>query len=422
MKTNSEKPRICIVLPNINYLPYSPYVLSTLPIIPYLEEEFDVTLAFRKVLETQGLDYNYLTILEPSKISDRENQNKDGYFTPTDYIKTWKYLKKLDNFAQKHAGDFDLVIEKEWPLLGAVSQAFSRYKVPTITIVEAEFKFKSYWQGNPIKQLVKKIASFGFQQLRPHVRKKWLQRANSIIVETQQMGDFLVEHGYANTDTPIYPISNGVNPSVFFPQERNLCRDKLGINKDSLIITYVGSLNRFIQEPGPIIEALGREKPKNVILHVVGDGSKRKELEDIAIKFDSTVIFHGRLQQKEAALYMGAANVCIAPYNKDLFSEGKFTCASLKVCEYLACGRPVLTIPCERMEHLLNGSSYGFLVENRVDEYRQFFRHLPSIDDFYKIEASILSDMHNSILRDKSIVLTWGDIAQMYKKAIAETL
>lgn len=236
------------------------------------------------------------------------------------------------------------------------------------------------------------------------------------------MKSFLQEKGYHSSNKSVYSIPNGVDPNIFFPQDRHLCRKKLGIDQSSLMLTYVGSLRGFIQDLEPIIEALGREKPKNVVLHLVGDGTNKDHLEALAEKFDAPVTCHGRLSQQEAARYIGAADICVAPYNKNLFPEEKFTCASLKVCEYLACGRPVLTIPCERMAHLLDGGKYGFLVENKVENYRDFFRNLSDKPKIHQLEKSLISDLENSVLRDKGIVLTWREVAQMYKQVILDNL
>ncbi|MGQ4649272.1 glycosyltransferase [Lyngbya aestuarii] len=417
MKATYKKPRICIALPGIHYLADTTYILNTRPLLPYFAEDFEVTLVVRKNLETPEPGANYLTILDPTKLSSKEADNQDPYFVPTDPFRAIKYLKVLDKFAQKHAQEFDLVIERQWSLVGAFSSAFSRYGVPSIFIAEAEF----YTQKCP-QERFKKILKFSLNQIIPHLRRRWIRQANSIIVETDQMKSFLTAHGYPISNKPVYSIPNGIDPNIFFPQDRYLCREKLGIEQDTIVFTYVGSLRGFIQEPGPIIEALGREQPKNVVLHMIGDGKYRRELEAIARKFNSSVIFHGRLSQQEAALYIGAANVCVAPYNKQLFPDELFTSASLKVCEYLACGRPVITIPCERMEYLLNGSDYGFFVENQVEDYRRFFRNLPSKEQINQVEKSLITDLSNSILKEKGIVLTWSEIAQMYKKVIRDNL
>ncbi|NES02577.1 MAG: glycosyltransferase family 4 protein, partial [Okeania sp. SIO2F4] len=160
----------------------------------------------------------------------------------------------------------------------------------------------------------------------------------------------------------------------------------------------------------------------NVFMHIIGDGKKQKELEKLAHESGAAVKFHGRLSQQEASLYMGAANICVAPYNQSLFSGGKFTSASLKVCEYLACGRLVISIPCERMESLLDGGKYGFFVENNRENYQEFFQKLPDIREILEKENNLIHDLNNSTLKNKEIVMTWKDIAEMYKIVIEENL
>lgn len=421
MKSIARKPRICIALPGVQYQPRSPYILSTVPMVPYLTKDFDVTLVYRKILdikEADHIDHKYLTLIDKTQMSEREKCNRCPYYVPNNYLSFWNYKRVIDQFAQKHAQDFDLIIEKEWPLLGLFASAFSRYQVPTVILIEAMYKYPKLQQPN----LLKRLAGIGLGQLRPHLRKRWSDRTDSIVVETEQMKSFLLNHGHIRPNQPIYPIPYGVDPHIFSARERHSCREQLGISQEALILTYVGSLNRFIQEPGPLIEALGREQPQGVVLYMVGDGSKREELEALARELAAPVIFTGRLPQKEAALYISAANLCVAPYNKYLYLQDQFTCASLKVPEYLSCGRAVLTIGCERMEHLLAGQKYGFLVKNQVDSYREFFRNLPSKEKLSKIERAIVKDIENSTLKEQKILLRWWDIAKMYKQVIEETL
>lgn len=421
MVTSSRKPRICLALPGIQYQPRSPYVLSTLPMVPYLEKDFDITLVYRKVLDTSEADHiehKYLTLVDPHTMSEREKLNTFSYCVPENYVALWKCRRQIQEFAARHARDFDLVFEKEWPILGAFSSAFGRYGVPTVILVEAMYKYPKA----PQMSLAKKAASIGFQRLRPYLRERWCDRVDSIVAETPEMKTFLQDYGYVKPTTPIYPIPYGVDPDTFAPRDRAQCRQELGIPQDAYVLTYVGSLNRFIQEPAPILEALGREKPANVVLHVVGDGSKREELEALARQSGASAVFHGRLAQKEAARYIGAADLTVAPYNKYLYMADQFTCASLKVPEYLSCGRPVLSIPCDRMETLLGGGQYGFLVGNDVEAYQQFFRNLPSRETLHHMADQILRDIDNGTLKDRQILLRWWDIADLYKQVFLETL
>lgn len=421
MNTNSRKLTICIALPGINYVPSSPYILSTLPMISYLEKYFNVFLVYRKVLchsQFDHLNHKYLTLIKPDQMSEKEKKNQHSYFTPNHYASLVKYKRMINQFARENADKFDLVIEKEWPFLGAFSSAFSRYKVPTIILIEAMYKYRAIYETN----YAKRCLSLGLKKFRPYLRQQWCQTVNSVVVETEQMKSVLLERNYFKTNKPIYPVSYGIDPDIFYPRDRNFCRQQLNINQELFVLTYVGSLNRFIQEPGPIIEALGLEQPHNTVLYMVGDGSKRQELENIAKHFKAKVVFVGRLPQKEAALYIGAANLCIAPYNKHLYWGNKFTCASLKVPEYLACGRPVLTIPCERMNFLLGHQKYGFLINNNLDSYREFFKKGTIFETVSLKENALTRDRKNGTLKDQRIVLTWQETAEIYKQIIEETL
>lgn len=411
------KPRICIALPGTHYASHVPHVLMTQPLISYLMQDYHVTLVFRKMLEVPNIDCRYLTILDEANFSDKERRNRNVYYMPDNLFRVWKYNRLLQQFADKHAHEFDLVIERQWLLVGALTSAFSRYRVPTMANLEAEF-----YTTSSSDQILKQVWNQFFQFLLPKLRRQWLNQVNGVIVETDQMTDFLRDSGYVSLNKPIAAIPMGINPDIFYPQNRDRCRETLNIAPNAIMLTYAGSLNRFIQEPGAMIEALGKECPPGVVLHILGDGSKRKELEDIAQTLNAPVVFHGRVPQETAALYIGAANLCIAPYNKHLYPDNKFTSASLKVCEYLASGRLVLTIACERMDYLLDQGRYGFYVDNEVNAYRSFFRNLPTFEELAQMERVLLEDLRHDRLRAKGIVLTWYDIANQFKQVINATL
>ena len=421
LKTTSLKPRVCLALPGIQYTPQSPYVRSTLPMVPYLEKDFDIVLAYRKIINLHSPDHihhKFLTILDSERISKREKRNTHPYFQPQHYPALWKYQNEIKHFAKQHASEFDLVFEKEWPWLGAFVREFSELGVPTSMLIEAMYK------RPPSTKLgiSKKIASLGLQSLRTHKRAEWSRKADSLVVETDEMKSVVLDYQFSSPTQPIYPIPYGVDAEVFKLRDRRECREKLSIPAEKVVLSYVGSLNRFIQEPGPVIIALGKVKPKDVVFHIIGDGSKRQELEDLAQKYDAPVIFHGRLPQSEAALYISAANLCVAPYNKHLYLGDRFTCASLKVPEYLSCGRLILSIPCERMEKLSDQQNYGYLVSNRTEDYINFFENFPDSEELKHKEEKLICDLQEGILKEKKIVLRWWDIANMYKQVFEKTL
>lgn len=417
-----QKPRVCIALPGINYLHDTTYVLNTLPIVNALQEEFDVTLVFRAIASLDSPPYPYLTILPTNHPAAPSRPSSEAYFSPASPLKAIRYLQAINAFAQAHATDFDLVIERQWVLVGAVAHAFGRYGVPTISIHEAEFYTTTTTQLSWLRQFRSKFSRQFFSLMLPRLRQRWMTHTRRLIVETDQMKPFLLKQEHGAAALPIDAIPNGIDPHIFYPRDRQFCRDQLGIAADAFVMVYVGSLNRFIQEPGPVIEALGRVQPSKAVLHVVGDGNKRGQLKAIASQHNAPVKFHGKLPQDRAALYIGAANLCLAPYNKSLFPNQVFTSASLKVCEYLACGRLVVTIPCDRMTHLLQAGRYGFYVENETAAYCEFLASLPSLETLTGMEENLFDALQSGQLAKQEIVMTWADIAQRYRSIIRETL
>ncbi|MGJ3249971.1 MAG: glycosyltransferase family 4 protein [Elainellaceae cyanobacterium] len=418
MVFKKQRPRVCIALPGINYRPDATLMVSNIePLLPYLEQDFDITLVFRKTVTPPTFDWRYLTILDESQLSAKERHWTEPYFMPMNIFSAWKFSQLLNIFAQRHTSAFDVVIERQWSLVGAFSNAFERHGVPSLFVLEAEFYNRSK-QPNLFKGLMKAT----LDRILPTLRRHWITSASGVILETDHMKSYLLEQRLPIADKSVCSIPNGIDPTIFFPRDQQTCRDQLGISPQQTILTYVGSLRRFIQEPGPLIKALGTVGSENVELHVIGDGTKRHELEAIAQKYSAPVIFHGRLSQKQAALYIGASDLCVAPYNKSLFQGGVFTSASLKVCEYLACARPVLSIPCDRMQHLLDGGAYGFMVENQTENYANFFKQLPSRAALAVMANQLSEDLEHSVLAEKNIVLTWQDIAGMYKEMIWKAL
>ncbi|MGJ3250097.1 MAG: glycosyltransferase family 4 protein [Elainellaceae cyanobacterium] len=420
MNSNSRKPKICLALPGINYVPDTTYVLNTIPIVNALKDEFDITLVFRSILKADvPPEHSYLTILLSN--STESTSSESVYFSPTNPFKAFSYLNQLEKFAHDHARQFDLIIERQWILVGSLASAFSRRGVPAISIHEAEFYTAKRVSLRSWKHWRTELNTTIMATILPHLRQRWINQTHSLIVETEQMKQFLLKHQRIKPDVNIYAIPNGVDPTIFYPRDRPACRQQLGIAPDAFVLVYVGSLNRFIQEPAPLIQALGQIHHPNIVLHILGDGMKRRELKRFARHYSSPTIFHGKVSQDQAALYIGAANLCVAPYNKSLFPEHQFTSASLKVCEYLACGRLVMTIPCDRMNHLLDHGCYGFLVENQTESYIQLLQHLPDLGTLTEMETTLIQNLNTGKLANQHIVLSWDHISEFYKQAIRET-
>jgi 7-keto-8-aminopelargonate synthetase-like enzyme len=108
----------------------------------------------------------------------------------------------------------------------------------------------------------------------------------------------------------------------------------IGKNEDTVKIVYVGSLEKSY-DLTTVIKAVS--KCEKVQLIVIGDGSRRKELEDLALETNANCIFLGYLPYSEMITKISECNVAVNPIHKG--SAGSII---NKVGDYAMAGLPVI--------------------------------------------------------------------------------
>jgi glycosyltransferase involved in cell wall biosynthesis len=414
--------RICVALPGINHVPQSPYVLSTLPVVRQLRQHADVVVVYRGVSDPTGLDGPFLTI-------DGQRDGASGadpYHHPANHVRYALSRRDVERFVRHRLGPVDLVCEKEWSELGMFSAAARRRGVPTVHLAEAVYDYDAKRtakarSGSPAAGALRAAAGIGYRSARTSRRRRWSRRAAALITETPELSRVLAERGFTRRGQLVEAVPYGVDERVFRPTDRLEARRALGLAPEALLIVFVGSLNRFIQEPGPLVEAMRHARP-GAELHLVGDGGARGELEMLAAASGDRVTFHGRQPQARAAQFMAAADLCAAPYDTTVFAGGEFTCASLKIPEYLATGRPVVSTDTSVTRRLLQDGCYGYLLPNDVASLARFVADPPSISDLREKERRLAADKATGLVAERGIVLTWAQVADRYLGVIDRVL
>lgn len=145
-----------------------------------------------------------------------------------------------------------------------------------------------------------------------------------------------------------FVIPNGVNVAFF----RNKCnelsrreiRKKFGIEENTILIGYVGALEKWI-DFAPVLSAIKILcNSSNFKLMVVGGGSKLKTLMNLVsnLGLRKCVTFTGTVRYKDIPKYIYAFDIGIAPFKVNEITD---TIIPIKLLEYLACGRPVIITP-----------------------------------------------------------------------------
>lgn len=156
-------------------------------------------------------------------------------------------------------------------------------------------------------------------------------------------------------------IPNGVDIENF----KNIknAKEKLGL--DGFIIGYVGVLREWVNFE-PIFKALTYLKDDIKFL-IVGSEGRLIENKLLAKKYglDNRVIFTGMIKYSKIPLYISAMNICLIPFRINEISENALP---LKLFEYMACEKPVISTPISPIKNILNENVLYATNENEYKE------------------------------------------------------
>ena len=359
---------LCYVAPGHALLSTAGSTRNMLSLVEALSQWADVTLAFRTLLEPiEPGKFNVITI-EPQAAHTAQPQD-DVALRGLNPLTHLSYLQQLQHFARQWAGTYDLVFEKGWRLSGFLLAAFRRHGVPGV-LIENDVRCWSEQRYHPrtfAKYLAHSTAQFlaGF----------YSRRASLVIAETDELKTVLIEQrGLLPQQVEV--VGLGVDHTLFYPRPQEAARARLGIRPEPTVLLYVGGMDTY-HDLTPLLEALAQVRLVSVELHLVGDGRQRPVYEAQAQRASIPVHFHGQVPHAAVPEFIAAADVCLAPYHTAAFYHGQVTFSTLKIPEYMACGRPVISIPSGSLQRLIAHRESGFLFPNDVLSWRSFLRTLP---------------------------------------------
>jgi len=149
-------------------------------------------------------------------------------------------------------------------------------------------------------------------------------------------------------------IGNGVNTKKFHPiQDKVLLmnfKKKLGIAHKDIVIIFVGNL-----APWQGVESIIQVAPfllkemENIRFLIIGDGILKDEFKKKvnALGILAHFIFTGMIDYEQIPLYINIADVCVLP--KRRLKSGY---SPLKLYEYMACGKPIVSSRVEGLEFI----------------------------------------------------------------------
>lgn len=176
-------------------------------------------------------------------------------------------------------------------------------------------------------------------------RKELFGQAKAIITQTETLKKMIEKL----TNKPIYVIPNGVDTQKFRPDvycedlKKNLDLD------DKIVVTFVGSFKSWHGvDQIPIISK--RLKSKNIIFLLIGSGELFKQIER---KKTDNMLLLGSKPHDEIPRYLALSDILIAPFNYEYFRDYGFWWNPVKIFEYMASGKPIVSYDFEEVRKIV---------------------------------------------------------------------
>jgi glycosyltransferase involved in cell wall biosynthesis len=367
--TGRKRLSICYAAPGSNLVPTAGPTRNVLNLADALSEWADVTVAFRRIQTPPSSPRFRAVAIEPQAPQTRafKDDNAVRGLHPLDHL---TYCRTLWSFAARNARNVDVVLEKGWRLSGYLGAAFHRYGVPGI-LIENDVRL---WTERVTS--VPSAARYSLHVLAELVSRVSCRQLPFVIAETEELKALLVgRRGIPAAQVEV--VGLGVDHQLFRPMDQSQVRAGHGIAPDTTVLLYVGAMDEY-HDLEPVIEALERVRPVSVELHVVGEGEYRARCEAQARTAGIPARFHGYIPHAQVPEYIAAADLCLAPYRTRAFFDGGLVFSTLKVPEYMACGRPVVSVPGGPIARLIEDGVSGFILPNDVSSWAAFLSALPA--------------------------------------------
>jgi glycosyltransferase involved in cell wall biosynthesis len=166
-----------------------------------------------------------------------------------------------------------------------------------------------------------------------------LRQVDLVVVLTDGLRDHVIaEYGLPPDRVKVIP--SGTDTDLFGPADRAECRRRLGLPADADLIGFIGSFYRYqgLDILIDVLPSVQKRRPQARLLFV-GDGEERDPLRIRAERLGlaKSIIWQGRVPYQDVPNWIGAMDVCVAPFRAD-----RGETSPVKLFDALSCGRPVV--------------------------------------------------------------------------------
>ena len=253
----------------------------------------------------------------------------------------------------KHRGRFDVIYRRD-NVINSECLLSKLFKIPFV--IEAN-GFEA-GEGSSLRT-----------RILARIERFTMHKADKVIVVTSRLKEVL-PLDYGIPEDKIVVIENGANVDLFQPMSVKRAREELNLSQSDHYICLVGSNLLPYQGTERLIRAapflLERFPDTRFLIVGGGSDSERREIIDTVEKagLGDKFIFTGRVPYQQVPLYINASDVCIILPKGFIRRSG---ISPLKLCEYMACEKPVVASRTDGLE-LLEETNAGLLVNSESSQ------------------------------------------------------
>lgn len=244
-------------------------------------------------------------------------------------------FRKTDQFIQERGLKFDIIQGHfTWPCGYAAVKLARKYEVPSALIIHENRD----WLHRMVNS--------------PYMRFRWTWENADALVRVNKL-DIPVLMQYSKE---VVHAPGGFNPKIFFPIERGVARNAVGLPSGPKVIFGLGYLTRrkgfqfLVQAVHDLVET-----NPDLICVIGGMGPARHDLEGMArrLGLSGNIRFVDFIARDKLNYYYNAADLFVLPS----LSEGNPTV----MFEALACGVPFIGTPVGGVPEVIDSDDYGIL-------------------------------------------------------------
>ena len=403
---------ICYVVPGHHLLSSAGPTRNVLCLAAALSQWANVTVAFRSVLEPITPQNYGVVEIEPG-MGRLRHRVDDAAVRGMGLREFIDYLGSLKRFVANELPSYDIVLEKSWLLSGYVVALCQHRGIPGVVIENVV----RVW-NEPLRVPRDFMRYFSYQLAQALVGH-YLRRVPLIIAETEELKRTITQR-WNLAPKRVEVVGLGVDHSIFRPLDQAHARQQLGISPNATVLLYVGVLDQ-IHSLIPLLEAFNGVSHPSLELHIVGDGVLKDHYQARVPESRKNVFFHGRLPHTAVPQFIAAADLCLAPYDLTMFPNGQVAYSTLKIPEYMACARPVASVPSGHILDLVRDNITGFLFHNDVQNWISFLIKCPSRKELQQmgLVASAMMGSHSwEVTAHAYLTLCDQIISEYHKKSI----